>query len=37
MVTEEQVMEALKTEASLGRRYDFVLWLNDVIFTVSIP
>jgi hypothetical protein len=30
-----KVMEALETEVSLGRKYDIVLWLNDVIFTVS--
>lgn len=30
-----KVMEALETEFSLGRKYDIVLWLNDVIFTVS--
>jgi hypothetical protein len=30
-----QVMEALQAEAALGRKYDIVLWLNDVVFTVS--
>ena len=30
-----KVMEPLETEASLGRRYDIVLWLNDIIFTAS--
>jgi hypothetical protein len=28
------VMEKLDAEAALGRTYDIVLWLNDVVFTV---
>lgn len=31
-----RVMDKLDGEASLGREYDIVLWLNDVVFTVSI-
>ncbi len=30
------VMEKLDVEAKLGRKYDIVLWLNDVVFTVRI-
>jgi hypothetical protein len=31
-----KVMEKLDVEAALGRQYDIVLWLNDVVFTVSV-
>jgi hypothetical protein len=30
-----KVMEKLDTEAKLGRTYNIVLWLNDVVFTVG--
>jgi len=30
------VMEKLDAEAALGRTYDIVLWLNDVVFTVRV-
>lgn len=30
-----RVMGPLKTQASMGRKYDVILWINDVIFTVS--
>jgi len=31
-----RVMEKLDAEAALGRTYDIVLWLNDVVFTVRV-
>jgi hypothetical protein len=31
-----RVMQKLDAEAALGRHYDIVLWLNDVVFTVSV-
>jgi hypothetical protein len=31
-----RVMEKLDDEAALGRTYDIVLWLNDVVFTVRV-
>jgi hypothetical protein len=31
-----RVMEKLDAEAKVGRTYDIVLWLNDVVFTVRI-
>lgn len=31
-----RVMEHLDVEAKMGRTYDIVLWLNDVVFTVRI-
>jgi hypothetical protein len=31
-----RVMENLDAEAALGRTYDIVLWLNDVVFTVRL-
>lgn len=34
--TRNKAMEPLYVEAGLGRRYDTVLWLNDVFFTVRL-
>jgi Cryptococcal mannosyltransferase 1 len=34
--TRNKAMEPLETEADMGRKYDFVIWLNDVFFTVRI-
>lgn len=31
-----RVMENLDAEAALGRTYDIVLWLNDVVFTARL-
>jgi hypothetical protein len=33
--TRNKAMEPLEAEAALGRKYDTVLWLNDVFFTVG--
>ncbi|KAI9746104.1 MAG: hypothetical protein M1818_000785 [Claussenomyces sp. TS43310] len=30
-----KVLEPLKAQASVGRKYDVVLWLNDVVFTTE--
>jgi hypothetical protein len=34
--TRNKAMEPLEAEADLGRKYDTVIWLNDVFFTVRI-